>query len=46
MQNRGLGAWLPVRRAKAPDAIALIHHETQAVTYRELADRTERVARD
>ena len=45
MQNRGLGAWLPVRRAKAPDSIALIHRETETVSYRELADRAERVAR-
>jgi len=44
MQNRGIGTWLLARRAKAPDAIALVSDESRTESYRDLADRAERVA--
>ncbi|MFT4213911.1 MAG: long-chain fatty acid--CoA ligase [Microbacterium sp.] len=44
MQNHGLGAWLPIRRAKSPDAIALVHGDDERVSYGELADRTDRLS--
>src|SRR5688572_2236260 len=44
MKNHGLGAWMAKRRLKSPDAIALIHGEGEPVTYRQLADGTDRVS--
>ena len=44
MHNHGLGAWMAKRRLKSPDAIALIHGDGDTVTYRELADGTDRVS--
>ena len=44
MHNHGLGAWLAKRRLKTPDKPALIHGDGQIVTYRQLADGTDRVS--
>jgi fatty-acyl-CoA synthase len=44
MHNHGLGAWMAKRRLKSPDAIALIHGDGEPVTYRQLADGTDRVS--
>ena len=44
MHNHGLGAWLAKRRLKTPDKPALIHGEGEVVTYRQLADGTDRVS--
>src|SRR5688572_30089836 len=44
MHNHGLGAWLAKRRLKTPDKPALIHGEGEIVTYRQLADGTDRVS--
>ncbi|HWI31976.1 MAG TPA: long-chain fatty acid--CoA ligase [Microbacterium sp.] len=44
MHNHGLGAWMAKRRLKSPDKIALIHGDGDTVTYRELADGTDRVS--
>ena len=44
MHNHGLGAWLAKRRSKTPDKPALIHGEGEIVTYRQLADGTDRVS--
>lgn len=47
MLNRGLGAWLPHRRLKSPDKVALITASGdgdavgERITYRELADRAD-----
>jgi len=45
MLNRGLGAWLPHRRMKSPDKVALIFDvsdgDDQRLSYRELADLTD-----
>ncbi len=43
MHNHGLGAWMAKRRLKSPDKTALIFDD-RAVTYRELADGTDRVS--
>ena len=44
MLNEGLGFWLPRRRLKSPHKPALVFAET-VMTYGELADATDRVAR-
>ena len=44
MHNHGLGAWMAKRRLKSPDDVALIHGDGDTVTYRELADGTDRVS--
>ena len=44
MHNHGLGSWMAKRRLKSPDMIALIHGEGETVTYRQLADGTDRVS--
>ena len=44
MHNHGLGAWMAKRRLKTPDKPALIHGEGETVTYRQLADGTDRVS--
>jgi fatty-acyl-CoA synthase len=44
MHNHGLGAWMAKRRLKSPDVVALIHGDGDTVTYRELADGTDRVS--
>src|SRR6478735_10994555 len=44
MHNHGLGAWMARRRLKSPDKVALIHGDGDTVTYRELADGTDRVS--
>ena len=44
MHNHGLGAWMAKRRLKSPDAVALIYGDGDTVTYRELADGTDRVS--
>src|SRR5688572_25980565 len=43
MSHRGLGAWMAKRRLKSPDKTALIYDEGSAMTYRQLADRADRV---
>jgi len=44
MHNHGLGAWMTKRRLKSPDKSALIHGDGEKVTYRQLADGTDRVS--
>ncbi|MCR2808491.1 MULTISPECIES: long-chain fatty acid--CoA ligase [unclassified Microbacterium] len=44
MHNQGLGAWMAKRRLKTPDKPALIHGEGESVSYRQLADGTDRVS--
>lgn len=44
MLNRGLGAWLAARRLATPDAVALIHGDAERVSYRQLAERADRLA--
>ncbi|MET0829459.1 MAG: long-chain fatty acid--CoA ligase [Microbacterium sp.] len=44
MHNHGLGAWMAKRRLKTPDKPALIHGDGETVTYRQLADGTDRVS--
>jgi len=44
MHNHGLGSWMAKRRLKSPDKVALIHGDGQTLTYRELADGTDRVS--
>src|SRR3954447_12458982 len=44
MHNHGLGAWMARRRLKSPDKVALIHGDGDTVTYRQLADGTDRVS--
>ena len=44
MHNHGLGSWMAKRRLKSPDHVALIHGEGDTLTYRELADGTDRVS--
>ena len=44
MHNHGLGSWMAKRRLKTPDEIALIYGDGDTVTYRELADGTDRVS--
>jgi fatty-acyl-CoA synthase len=44
MHNHGLGAWMTKRRLKAPDKPALIYGDGEAMTYRQLADATDRVS--
>lgn len=44
MHNHGLGAWMAKRRLKTPDKPALIHGDGERVTYRQLADGTDRVS--
>jgi len=44
MHNHGLGSWMAKRRLKSPDKVALIHGDGDTVTYRELADGTDRVS--
>lgn len=43
MEDEGVGTWLRRRRARSPEAIAIVFGD-EKVTYRELADRSERVA--
>ena len=43
MEDEGLGTWLRRRRARSPEAIAIVFGE-ERVTYREFADRSELVA--
>jgi fatty-acyl-CoA synthase len=43
MHNRGLGSWMYKRRLKSPDKTAL-YFEDSAITYRELADETDRIS--
>lgn len=43
MHNHGLGAWMAKRRLKSPDKVALIYGGDE-ITYRELADGTDRVS--
>ena len=44
MHNHGLGGWMAKRRLKTPDKPALIHGDGEIVTYRQLADGTDRVS--
>ena len=44
MHNHGLGAWMAKRRLKTPDKPALIHGDGETITYRQLADGTDRVS--
>ena len=44
MHNHGLGAWMAKRRLKSPDGVALIHGDGGTLTYRELAEGTDRVS--
>ena len=44
MHNHGLGSWMAKRRLKSPDKVALIHDDGRTLTYRELADGTDRVS--
>ena len=44
MHNHGLGSWMAKRRLKSPDKTALIHGDGEVVTYRQLADGTDRVS--
>ena len=44
MHNHGLGAWMAKRRLKSPEKTALIHGAGERVTYRQLADGTDRVS--
>jgi len=44
MLNRGLGSWLAARRRTTPDANALIHGDSEFVTYRALSERTDGLA--
>ncbi|HWH97198.1 MAG TPA: o-succinylbenzoate--CoA ligase [Pseudolysinimonas sp.] len=42
-QDRGLGSWITSRRARSPEATAIVFGD-QTISYRELADRADRVA--
>jgi len=44
MQDRGLGSWMAKRRQKTPDATALVYRDGERMSYRELADASDRVA--
>lgn len=44
MHNHGLGAWLPTRRLKNPDKVAVIFGDDERITYRQLADDADRVS--
>ncbi len=44
MHNHGLGSWLAKRRLKSPEKTALIFGDDQRMTYRELADRADRLS--
>nr|WP_315267584.1 o-succinylbenzoate--CoA ligase [Microbacterium lemovicicum] len=44
MNDQGLGGWLARRRLRSPDKAALLHGEDGRLTYKELADATERAA--
>jgi fatty-acyl-CoA synthase len=44
MHNHGLGAWMTKRRLKTPEKTALIYGEGEEMTYRQLADGTDRVS--
>lgn len=44
MHNHGLGAWMTTRRQKTPDKTALIFQGGQTMTYRALADDTDRIS--
>ncbi|KRA25451.1 AMP-dependent synthetase [Microbacterium sp. Root61] len=44
MHNHGLGAWMAKRRLKSPEKIALIYGDDERQTYRQLADRADRVS--
>ncbi|CAL4860232.1 long-chain fatty acid--CoA ligase [Microbacterium sp. MM2322] len=44
MKTQGLGAWLPRRRLRNPDRVAVMFGENQHLTYAQLADGAERVS--
>jgi fatty-acyl-CoA synthase len=44
MHTHGLGAWMAKRRLKTPGKTALIYGDDTRITYRELADRADRVS--
>ncbi len=44
MHNHGLGFWMAKRRLKSPEKTALVYGEDQRMSYRELADRTDRIS--
>ena len=44
MHAQGIGTWMARRRLKTPDKVALIFGDDETMTYRELADATDRVA--
>lgn len=44
MHNHGLGAWLSTRRLKNPEKVALVFGDGERITYRQLADDTDRVS--
>ncbi|MFT4305524.1 MAG: o-succinylbenzoate--CoA ligase [Microbacterium sp.] len=44
MHNHGLGSWMSKRRLKTPEKTALIFGEGERLSYRELADRVDRIS--
>lgn len=44
MHNHALGSWMTTRRRKTPDKTALVYGDDQRMTYREVADGTDRLS--